>query len=246
MSVIGRQPTPAPLTAADLIPVGDPRYINYNGDTMTGKLINTGGLELPNGHIGFNRDISNGAIYNSASHAFQLSFYDSTHPTPNCLALETYSNSGSSIGNAIEVHAALGGAVRLKKQPGFRSGSYTFDGTSGKASAFATSSGNTGGQSYVYRNSGHFNTTTGIFTAPISGKYLICATYTSNDGANNRNIGWLFVNGSNWGEWVESYGPYDNASGATVEYLQAGDTVQFGIHPGIPYEGVVANVDYLG
>lgn len=220
--------------------------VNKAGDTMTGKLVNTGGLDLPNGHIGFNRNITDGSIYSSASHAFQISFYTNSHPTPNCLAVETYSGSGNSLGNAIEVHAAIGRAVRFPGQPGFRTGSYTFDGSSGIASAFATSSSNTGGQTFIYRNSGHFNTTTGVFTAPIAGKYLICGTYTSNDGVNNRNIGWLYINGTNIGEWVESYGPYDNATGVTIETLQVGDTVQFARHPGIPYEGVVANIDFLG
>ena len=138
------------------------------------------------------------------------------------------------------------GRVTMPYQPGFRSGTSTFDATTGIATSYATSSSNTGGMYFNYRNSGHFNTSTGRFTAPVSGKYLIQATYSDSDSVERREIGWLFINGSNRGEWVESWGQYDNSSNCIIEYLTANDYVEFARHPAYPYDGVVASVDLLG
>lgn len=44
MGVIGRQPSPAPMTAADLLPVGDQRYAKKVGDTFTGDVVVQGTL----------------------------------------------------------------------------------------------------------------------------------------------------------------------------------------------------------
>ena len=137
------------------------------------------------------------------------------------------------------------GRVTMPYQPGFRSGTWTFD-SNGYGLNYASASGNSGGMSFNYRNSGHFNTTTGRFTAPVSGKYLIQATYADDNAVESRSIGHLFINGSGRGEWVESWGQYDNTSNCIIEYLNAGDYVQFGRHPGIPYSGLVASIDVLG
>lgn len=221
-------------------------YVNVAGDTMTGALVAQGGINLTTTHIGFNRNTATGAIYTSANHAFQITHYNNSHPTPNTLAFECYNGSGGGLGNAIQIHGSLGGAVRFPLQPGFRSGSSTFDGTTGIASNYASSGGNTGGMAFNYRNSGHFNTSTGRFTAPVTGKYLICAMYGKDDGAERRSIGWLYINGSNRGEWVESWGTYDDTNGAIVESLAVNDYVEFARHPAIPYDRIVASIDFLG
>lgn len=214
----------------------DTGAVRKAGDTMTGELV------VPKIGVGVS-----GSSYQIHNRVFGNAEIATQYGTGNIAVLGAYADgAGFGVAGTVAVKADASGRVTMPYQPGFRSGSSTFDGSSGIASAFATSSGNTGGQSFTYRNSGNFNTTTGVFTAPIAGKYLICATYTSNDGTNNRNIGWLYINGGNIGEWVESYGPFDNSTGVTVETLQVGDTVQFARHPGIPYEGVVANIDFLG
>jgi hypothetical protein len=216
------------------------------GGTVTGKLVAQGGFDIPSQHIGFNRNINNGVIYNSANHAFQITNYNNSHPTANTLAFEVYNGSGGALGSAIQIRGSLGGLVQFPLQPGFRSGSSTFNGTTGIASNYASSGGNTGGMAFNYRNSGHFNTSTGRFTAPVTGKYLICAHYAKDDGAERRAIGWLYINGSNRGEWVESWGQYDDTNGAIVESLAVNDYVEFARHPGITYDRVIASIDFLG
>ena len=138
------------------------------------------------------------------------------------------------------------GVLTTPYQPSFRSYASSYNGSTGIFYSWATSNGQ--GSTYTYyRNiGGHFNTSTGTFTAPIAGRYLITAMYDNSTGAVERNIGWLYYNGSNIGEWVESYGQYDNSAGSIVLYLNANDTIQFGTHPGIPYSSIVAGIDLLG
>ena len=151
---------------------------------------------------------------------------------------------GTSFTNTMTLDSS--GRLSIPNQPSFRSYSSTYNGTTGIFTSFASSSG-TGSIATTFRNIGNnFNTSTGTFTAPIAGRYLVTAMYGNDSGGVERNIGWLYINGTNIGEWVESYGPYDNTTGAAVFYLNVNEYIQFATHPGIPYNNIVVSIDFLG
>lgn len=137
------------------------------------------------------------------------------------------------------------GRVLMPYQPSFRSYCTSYD-ANGIFINWASANGQ--GSIYTYyRNVGsHFNTTSGTFTAPLTGRYLITAMYDNSTSIVERNIGHLFYNGTNLGEWVESYGPYDNSNGAVVFYLNVNDTIKFGVNTGLPFGSIVAGIDFLG
>ena len=70
--------------------------------------------------------------------------------------------------------------------------------------------------------------------------------YGQSNGVVERNIGWLYINGTNIGEWIESYGQYDDVQAAQVFYLNANDYVQVATHDGIRFDNVVLSIDLLG
>jgi hypothetical protein len=92
----------------------------------------------------------------------------------------------------------------------------------------------------------HFNASTGIFTCPVDGMYLIAASYDNSTNVVERNIGHLWINNVIQGEWVESYGPYDNTSGMQLKRLNANDTIQIGVNTGLPFGFVVLQIYFLG
>lgn len=154
-----------------------------------------------------------------------------------------YGWNGTSATNFMNIDSS--GRLTIPNQPSFRSESNTYNSTTGIFSAWSTTNTNIG-LSTIYRNIGaHFNTVTGTFTTPVTGKYLVTAMYSNGTGTAERNIGWLYYNGTNIGEWVESYGQYDNTHGAMMLWLNVGDTIQFATHPGIPFNSITAGIDLI-
>jgi hypothetical protein len=112
---------------------------------------------------------------------------------------------------------------------------------------FSNYSTSDGGIVFRYRNTGtHMNVSTGRFTAPVSGRYFIHATYSSGSVNIERNIGWLFINGSNIGEWGEAYGQFTDMYTGGIFSLSANDYVEFYTHPGIAFDGCIAGIDLMG
>jgi hypothetical protein len=89
----------------------------------------------------------------------------------------------------------------------------------------------------------NFNATTGVFTAPITGKYLIMGTW-SQDSNTGRTIGTLSFNG-NYEEWVESNNAYNDVTGSRIRVLAANDTVSFG-RQGTALSSIAISIWLLG
>ena len=92
-----------------------------------------------------------------------------------------------------------------------------------------------GNRTIVYKNDYNMlNTSTGSVTIPVSGIYLILGHYSAGlSGTEGRRLGRLWVTPSggsrtSYGEWIESYGTYDDSTGVKLLSLGANDVLEFG------------------
>lgn len=147
--------------------------------------------------------------------------------------------------NAVDIDTA--GRMTVPNQTFLTAGSTTFDG-SGYATSFSSASTFTAaGRIYRHVNVGNnFNYTTGVFTAPIPGDYLVAATWGQDDGAIGRRIGHMWINGVFQGEVCESYGSYNDPTFMTILRLAANDTVQFGVNTGLAFNRIGICVRLIG
>jgi len=116
----------------------------------------------------------------------------------------------------------------------------TVAGVSGslKYTTYETSNHNlvSGGHLIIYKNDFNMlNTTTGIVTVPVTGVYLIVGHYSHGSGTSGRRIGHYYVNNNMYGEWLESFGQYEDQSAVKLLSLSANDTVQFGKNASLGY-----------
>ena len=124
-----------------------------------------------------------------------------------------------------------GGRVKMPNQVLFQAVSETVDG-SGFFISYAVDSSsdgytmnltNIGG---ILNIGGHFNTSTGVFTAPIAGIYELHFGFASRDGAAGRKIGQMYKNGNFVSEVVELQAAYGDAGRTIYADLSANDTIQ--------------------
>ena len=106
-----------------------------------------------------------------------------------------------------------------------------------KFTAYSTSNQNlpSGNRTIVYKNDySMLNTSTGNVTIPVSGIYLILGHYSAGlAGTEGRRLGHFWVTPSggsraSYGEWVESYGQYDDSTGIKLLSLNVNDVLEFG------------------
>jgi len=104
------------------------------------------------------------------------------------------------------------GRVTMPYQPAFSVSGSSFSGADFIGTSVLTNVGS------------HFSTSTGRFTAPVSGRYLFAFTFTPDDGSSN--FVNLFINGSQAGENILNYGSqWQAASNIQILNLSAGDYV---------------------
>jgi len=77
---------------------------------------------------------------------------------------------------------------------------------------------------YGYNNGNHFDTTTGIFTAPISGKYIFTFQLGRDSDVSGRDILQFRVNGLAF-EAIEVFGNYQDIGNSMIVSLAPNDTV---------------------
>ena len=70
---------------------------------------------------------------------------------------------------------------------------------------------------------GGYNASTGLFTAPVAGNYLITSQLMTTNGT-GRAIYYLYRNGSQYMEASSASTDYNDAQATTIMYLSAGDT----------------------
>ena len=115
--------------------------------------------------------------------------------------------------------------------------------------AYHTTSGNlsSGAHKIIYHNDDSIlNTSTGVITIPEDGIWIFSGFYCNAVNADQRNIGVFWVNNTYYGEWVESYGRYDDTSTTRIMKLDANDTIRFGRNPGLPYNDFGFELARLG
>lgn len=89
-----------------------------------------------------------------------------------------------------------------------------------------------------------FNTTTGIFTAPVQGKYLFTMKFAQ-ALANGRKIYQFQYPSGHIHEIAEDYLQHGDENAVVIVHMNANDTVSTGLHSGIQNDVVVSFAGYL-
>tara|TARA_Y100000114_G_scaffold43500_1_gene38983 strand:+ start:129 stop:605 length:477 start_codon:yes stop_codon:yes gene_type:complete len=82
---------------------------------------------------------------------------------------------------------------------------------------------------------GHFNASTGIFTAPIAGIYNFAFIFGDTSNSSGRKIGNLYFNDSLVVEVAEGGDAYNDIGSSIVMELSASDTISVGTHSSLQW-----------
>lgn len=132
--------------------------------------------------------------------------------------LQIYNEDTSTIAAYIDAS----GRVTMPYQPAFHAYADIY-GTSQTGNVLFKSSA----QNFTLENNagGHFNTSTGRFTAPVNGRYMFTGSYSRSQ--DNGGV-WMQVNSNALGMWNLSYGAdWQTACMSRVVYMNANDYFEF-------------------
>jgi hypothetical protein len=122
-------------------------------------------------------------------------------------------SSSSTSGTAISIDSS--NRVTMSSNPGFfaqQIAGTTFD------------SGRFTGGTLIYNTGSHYNSTTGVFTCPIAGKYLIyCAVLV--EGGSGRLEGGIYINGGLKANFNGTGTTYDGPMASIIFNCAANDTI---------------------
>ena len=98
-----------------------------------------------------------------------------------------------------------------------------------------------------FNRGGHFNATTGVFTAPVDGAYHFGFIFRDTQNTTNRKIGRIYINGVEFSEIAESSDMYADIGGSITFELSANDEVRLATHPaGAYFQRVIFSGFLLG
>ena len=165
---------------------------------------------------GQTKGISLGAIGKNGSLSTGIQAYDTSDNSSNTLELNPH-----------------GGAVTAPGQPAFWATSSTYATTGNYPFTNFNISG-----AGRFNTGSHLNLTSGVFTAPLAGKYQFNGAFHSNSASSTaRRIGRFQLNGNSLGEFAESSAQYVDIGASIIVNMSANDTMQIITHP-LNFDGV--------
>ncbi|MDA8863738.1 hypothetical protein N9I05_01660 [Pseudomonadales bacterium] len=143
------------------------------------------------------------------------------------LVFGTASSPSTHVGFTERMRIDSSGRVTMPYQPAFWAFSSTFATTGNYPFTNFSISG-----AGKFNTGNHLNLTSGVFTAPLAGKYQFNgAFHSSSSSTTARRIGRFELNGNSLGEFAESSAQYADIGASIIVNMSANDTMKLITHP---------------